>query len=155
MKVGIGQDSHKFLSEEIKKTCVIGGVSFHDVPGFSADSDGDIVYHAICNAISSITHVYILGDIAITMCKEGVTDSKYYLLEAKKSLKNQKIEHIAISIEGKRPRLQSFIFEMRKNIADILDLDLDQVGITCTSGNNLGDFGAGKGAQAFAIVTTS
>jgi 2-C-methyl-D-erythritol 2,4-cyclodiphosphate synthase len=155
MKVGIGQDSHKFLSEDTKKTCIIGGVSFEDVPGFSADSDGDIVYHAICNAISSITHAYILGDKAITMCKEGVTDSKYYLLEAKNSLHKHKIHHISISIEAKRPRLQSSIYQMRKNVAEILDLDLDQVGITCTSGNNLGDFGRGEGVQAIAIVTIS
>jgi 2-C-methyl-D-erythritol 2,4-cyclodiphosphate synthase len=155
MKVGIGQDSHKFLSEDVKKTCVIGGVSFNDVPGFSADSDGDVVYHAICNAISSITHVYILGDKAIVMCKEGVTDSKYYLIEAKKSLQGQKINHISISIEAKRPKLQSSILQMRKNVAEILNLDLDQVGITCTSGNNLGDFGRGYGVQALAIVQAS
>ena len=106
MKVGIGQDSHKFLKEKGDKVCVIGGVEFSDVPGLDADSDGDVVYHAICNAITSITHVHILGDIAIKMCKQGITSSNEYLLEAKKSLGLHKIAHLAITIEGQRPRMQ-------------------------------------------------
>ena len=86
MKIGMGQDSHRFLNEKGDKICTIGGVEFYDVPGLDADSDGDVVYHAICNAITSITHVHILGDIAIQMCKQGITNSREYLVEAKKTL---------------------------------------------------------------------
>ncbi len=155
MKIGIGQDSHRFLKEKGDKVCIIGGVEFPEVPGLDADSDGDIVYHAICNAITSITHVHILGDIAIRMCKQGITNSKEYLLEAKKSLGDKKIAHIAITIEGKRPRMQSSLNQMRMNIANLLDLDIQEVGITCTSGNNLGDFGAGVGIQSYCILSIS
>jgi 2-C-methyl-D-erythritol 2,4-cyclodiphosphate synthase len=89
------------------------------------------------------------------MCKNGITDSKFYLIEAKKTLGNLKIEHVAISIESKRPRMQTLIPEMRKNIASILAIEIERVGITCTSGNELGDFGKGLGAMAIAIVTFS
>ena len=154
MKTGFGQDSHKFLEAKESKLCVIGGVSFPDLPGLDADSDGDVVYHSLCNAITSITHVHILGDLAIKMCKAGITDSKVYLQEAKKSLGQRKIHHIALSIEGKRPRLQHTLDQMRRNIAEILGLDISEVGITCTSGNNLGDFGKGVGLQCFCIITT-
>lgn len=153
MKTGLGQDSHRFLKEKGDKVCTIGGVHFPEPPGLDADSDGDVVYHAICNAITSVTNVHILGDLAIKMCKSGITDSKEYLLEAKKSLGQQKISHIALSIEGKRPRMQTSLLQMRKNIAEILNLDISQIGITCTSGNNLGDFGAGLGIQCFCIIT--
>ncbi len=61
---GLGQDSHRFLPEGSTKPCVIAGCTFEEVPGFLANSDGDVVYHAICNAISSLTGVLILGGIA-------------------------------------------------------------------------------------------
>lgn len=153
MKVGLGQDSHRFYAEKSEKQCVIGGVIFPDMPGLDADSDGDVVYHAICNAITSITHVHILGDIAITMCKQGIKDSKEYLLQAKKSLGGSKISHLSLSLEGARPRMQSSLLDMRKNIARILDIDLESVGITCTSGNHMGDFGKGIGIQCLCIIS--
>lgn len=154
MKVGIGQDSHRFLQEKGKKQCIIAGVIFEDVPGFDADSDGDIVYHAICNAITSITHVPILGKVAIEMCKDkGITDSREYLVKAHETLGQEKIHHIALSIEAKRPRLQRHIDQMRMNIADVLGLHINQVGITCTSGDDLTEFGKGFGAQCFCILT--
>ncbi len=153
MKIGMGQDSHKFLVEKGDKVCVIGGVKFLDVPGLDADSDGDIVYHAICNAITSVTHVPILGGRAIEMCKSGITDSSLYLLEAKKSLGTRKIVHIALTIEGKRPRMQAHINQMRENVAHLLGIDINDVGITCTSGNGMNDFGKGVGVQCLCLIT--
>ncbi len=155
MKVGFGQDSHRFEPQKGTKICKIGGVEFLDIPGLDADSDGDVVYHAICNAITSITHVHILGDLAIKMCRSGITDSKEYLLEAKKTLKGQKIVHIALAITGKQPRLQSSLTKMRAHIAELLELEMDQVGITCTSGNNLDDCGRGLGVSCACILYCS
>ncbi len=156
MKVGLGQDSHRFELKKGDKKCVIGGVIFEDVPGWDADSDGDIVYHAICNAISSITHVPILGKVAIQMCKEeGICDSRLFLIKAKETLEQYKIVHIALSIEAARPRLQRHIDQMRGNVAEVLDIDPHQVGITCTSGDGLTDFGKGIGGQCLCILTVS
>ena len=155
MRVGIGQDSHRFLPEGSTKLCVVGGVIFEGVPGLSADSDGDVVFHAICNAITSITHVPILGGIAIDLChKDGITDSQVYLERALETLGDHKIEHVALTIEGKRPRFQKKIPEMRTKIAQVMSLDMDQVGITITSGDGLTDFGLGEGLQCFCVLTT-
>jgi 2-C-methyl-D-erythritol 2,4-cyclodiphosphate synthase len=152
---GLGQDSHRFLSDDSSKPCIIAGVIFEDMPGLAADSDGDVVFHAICNAITSLTNAPILSKVAVDLCKrDGITDSKVYLEKAFQSLKSQKIVHLAISIEAKRPRLQSKIDDMRKNICSILDLTIDQVGITATSGDGLTDFGCGIGIQCFCILTT-
>ena len=155
VRTGIGQDSHRFLPEDSSKPCVIGGLIFPDVPGFKANSDGDIVFHAICNAISSVTGVLILGDIADVLClNDGITDSEVYLREAMRTLGNQKITHVAITIEGKKPHFKQRILEMRQNIARVMGLEQTQVGITATSGEGLTDFGCGDGVQCFAIVTT-
>lgn len=154
-RTGIGQDSHRFLPPDSTKACIIAGLIIEDTPGLNANSDGDVVFHAICNAISSITGVLILGAIADDLClKNGITDSEVYLSEALKTLGQQKITHVAISIEAKRPKLKPLILPMRENIARVMKLDASQVGITVTSGEGLTDFGTGEGIQAFAIVTT-
>lgn len=152
---GIGQDSHRFLSPDSSKPCIIGGIIFEDIPGLDADSDGDVIYHAICNAITSLSGVPILGGIAKDLCrKDGITDSQVYLERALKTLKNQSIVHLAITIEGKRPYFEDKIQAMRHKIAQVLGIRPDQVGITATSGDGLTDFGCGDGLQAFCILTT-
>jgi 2-C-methyl-D-erythritol 2,4-cyclodiphosphate synthase len=155
VRTGIGHDSHRFLPPDSSKPCILGGVIFEDIPGFNANSDGDVILHAICNAISSLTGVLILGNIADDLClKDGITDSEVYLVEAMKTLNDQQVTHVAISIEAKKPRFKERLIEMRQNIARIMHLDILQVGITATSGEGLTDFGCGDGVQAFAIITT-
>lgn len=154
-RTGIGQDSHRFLPADSAKPCIIAGIIFDQVPGFNANSDGDVVFHAICNAITSLTGVLILGAIADDLClKDGITDSAVYLREALKTLGKQKITHIAVTLEGKKPRFKEKIQEMRESIAAVMKLDVSQIGITATSGEGLTDFGCGDGVQCFAIVTT-
>lgn len=156
IRTGLGQDSHRFLTEESTKPCVIAGLIFEDVPGFKANSDGDIVFHAICNAISSVTGEIILGIKADEILKtRGITDSRVYLEEALKTLGNQKIEHVAISLEGTRPHFLHRNLEMRQSIAEALRIDFSCVGLTATTGERLTDFGRGEGVQCLCILTTS
>ena len=106
MKTGIGQDSHRFLPEKGEKKCIVAGLEFEDAPGLDADSDGDVVFHAICNAISSLTHVPILGRVAVDLYhKEGITDSRVYLDHAIETLDDLKVEHVALTIEGKATKV--------------------------------------------------
>lgn len=155
IRTGLGQDSHRFLPEDSSKPLVIAGVIFDDSPGFKANSDGDVVYHAICNAITSVSGVKILGGVADDLClKDGITDSQVYLEAALQTLKNQHIVHIAISLEGKRPIFSPRLTQMRANIAKVCQLDVSQVGITATSGEGLTDFGCGEGVQCLCIITT-
>jgi 2-C-methyl-D-erythritol 2,4-cyclodiphosphate synthase len=154
-RTGIGQDSHRFLLPDSSKPCIIAGLIFEDAPGFNANSDGDIVFHAICNAITSLTGVLILGDIADELClKHGITDSEVYLKEAIKTLGKQVVVHVSITIEAKKPKFKERLLAMRENIARVMNLSVQEVGITATSGEGLTDFGCGDGAQCFAIVTT-
>ena len=154
IRTGIGQDSHRFLSPESIKPFVLGGIIFDGVPGLAANSDGDVIFHSICNAITSLTGVLILGGAAEELCSQGITDSHVYVKEALKHLKKQKITHIALTIEGKRPFIKDKIIEIRKNIAKVMNLDITQTGLTATTGETLTNFGLGEGIQCFCIITT-
>lgn len=154
-RTGIGQDSHRFLPEDSSKPCIIGGVIFEDVPGLDDDSDGDVVFHAICNAITSLSGVPVLWGIARDLCgKDGITDSSVYLEKALETLNKQKIVHLALSIEGKRPQFQGKIDAMKERIATVLGIKKEQVGISVTTGAGLTDFGCGDGIQAFCTINT-
>jgi len=153
-KVAIGQDSHRFDFENPGKRLVLGGVVF-DGPGLSGNSDADVVLHALTNAISGITGVNILGGIADKLClNEGITDSSVYVREALKYL-NGKICHVSFSIECRKPKITPKIPDMKKSIANLLDIEEKDVGITATTGEGLTDFGKGLGIQCFCIVTAS
>jgi 2-C-methyl-D-erythritol 2,4-cyclodiphosphate synthase len=155
-KTGIGQDSHAFLQGKSSKKCVLAGLIFEDVHGLQADSDGDVIFHSICNAISSLTHVPILGKVATDLChKEGITDSLVYLQKAMETLGSKKIEHVALTVEALRPKFLSRMFEIRKSIATAMHLAIDQVGITFTTGEGLTAFGRGEAVQCFCILTVS
>lgn len=154
-RTGIGQSSHRFLPEDSSKPCMLGGVIFDDVPGLDAESDGDVVYHAICNAISSLSGTPILERIAKDLCrKDGITDSQVYTEKALPTLGVQKIVHVAISLEAKKPSFDGKIDLMRKKISKTLRIQMNQVGITAISSDGLTDFGCGDGVQCFAIITT-
>ncbi len=155
-RTGIGQDSHRFLQDGKEKKCVIAGLPFEGAPGLDADSDGDVVFHAICNAITSLTHVPILGGIAIDLCRNhGVTDSRIFLDKAIETLGDQVIEHVALTIEGKRPKFQKRANDIRSSVASALSVNMDQVGITFTSGDGLTAFGRGEGMMCYCILTTA
>ena len=136
MKVAIGQDSHK-ISYDKNKKLILGGIEFEDNFSLSANSDGDVVLHAITNAISGITCKNILGEVADKMCnKDGIKNSEEYVKEAIKYL-NEEIIHLSISIECKVPKINPKIQEMRKNISRILNINENCIGITATSGEGL------------------
>lgn len=151
---GLGQQSRRFLSADSLKPCIIGGVIFEDEPGLQAENDGDVIFQAICNAITSVTHIPILGDIAKDLCrKNGITDSRVYVEKAVESLGKKQIEHVSISLEGKRPRFQKKILQIREAVSLALNIGVDQVGITAISAQGLTDYGCGEGIQCICIMT--
>lgn len=154
MKVGIGQDSHRFEATCTDKKLILGGVVFEGYPALQGNSDADVILHAITNAISGVTCVNILGKIADDMClTQGITDSRAYLKEALKYLGDNRIVHISISIECLIPKITPKIPEIRASISQLLDLPESCIGITATTGEGLTEFGKGNGIQAFCCVT--
>ncbi|MBQ8828149.1 MAG: 2-C-methyl-D-erythritol 2,4-cyclodiphosphate synthase [Clostridia bacterium] len=157
VKCSIGQDSHAF-EKEPGKPLILGGVLFKDSSiGLRANSDGDVVLHAITNAISGITGRNILGKIADDICKSGITDSAAYLKVAIKDLSDTpyKINHLSITIECLTPKIAPYISDMKENIAYLLGISASDVGITATTGEGLTQFGQGLGISVFCILTVS
>lgn len=152
VKVSIGQDSHRFDFKNTKKKLVLGGVELDGIP-LLGNSDADVILHALTNAVSSITGVNILGDVADEIClKGGITDSRVYLLEALKHF-NGVISHVSLSIECSIPKISPNIPQIKKSIAGLLNINESAVGITATSGEGLTSFGKGLGIQCFCILT--
>ena len=153
----IGQDSHRFMSEEaakaIGKELKLGGLTIPGYPALEGNSDADVVLHALTNAISGLTGVRILGAIADEMVKRGITDSSAYIERALEELRGIHLTHLSFSIEAKRPRLACFIDPMREHIAKLTGLSIDHVAITATSGEELTAFGRGEAIQCFCIAS--
>ena len=151
MKAAIGQDRHRF-EESPGKPLILGGVVFPGEPGLLANSDGDVVLHAITNAVSGITGQNILGKIADEMCQSGITDSAEYLRKALEFL-HGRVSHVSLSMECLRPKISPMIPEMREHIAGLLGVAPSAIGITATTGEGLTDCGKGLGISVLCILT--
>ena len=150
----IGQDSHRF-GEPCGDTLIrLGGIDIPFDKPIEANSDGDVVFHAITNAVSGFTGVNILGGEADKICLEkGIKDSSVYLEKALEYLAGGKIIHCSVTIECLRPKLMPHIPKMKESIGAILGIPVSSVGITATTGEGLTGFGRGEGIQVFCILT--
>ena len=159
----IGQDSHRFaevgedgrpVDAGVSPVLILGG---YVIPGgrpILANSDGDVMLHALTNAVSGITCVNVLGSVADRMCaEEGIRDSREYLNHALKFMNGHQITRVSFSVECSTPKLAPHIENIRKSVAEILDITPGQVGITATSGESLSAFGRGEGIMVFCSVT--
>ncbi len=155
IKIGLGQDSHAFDITK-NKPLVLGGVKISDRGGLEANSDGDVILHSLCNALSSAIGENSLGTWADQMClKENIKDSSKYLENIFRKIKllNLLVNNISISVEAKKPRLSlEIVLKIKEKIAKLLEIKIDQIGITFTTGDNLTAFGQGKGIQALSMV---
>jgi len=154
IKTGLGQDSHAFDTDN-NKLLILGGVEFDHPQGLRGNSDADVVFHSLTNAISSITGQNILGAKADALCQKGVTDSAEYLKLALNDLNEWHIEHIAISIECLIPKISPKIATLKSNIAKLMNTQINNVGITATTGEGLTAFGRGEGIQVLSVITVS
>ena len=91
--------------------------------GFEANSDGDVILHALFNALSTAIGGKSLGFYADKMFKDGITDSKKYLefILNKVKERNYKISNVAIMLEGKRPRIDGYIDKIKASLSKILN----------------------------------
>lgn len=153
----IGQDSHRFSDDIIEGGFItLAGVKIDSKRLMEANSDGDVIYHAITNAISGATGVNILGKIADDICiGQGIKDSSVYLKEAQKYMNNIELHHLSISVECLTPKLSTHIENMKNNISRLLDIPTSHIGLTATTGEGLTEFGKGNGIQVFVCASFS
>ena len=153
LRVGIGVDSHKFADK--KKPLIIGGAKISDKDGFDANSDGDVVLHALFNALSTAIGMKSLGFYADKMLEKGITDSKKYLefILRKVKEKNLKIHNVAIMLEGKKPKIDEHIDKIKNSLSKLMRVKKENIGIAATSGEEMTEFGEGKGMQCLCVVS--
>lgn len=151
MRVGMGYDVHR-LTEG--RELIIGGVKIPYERGLLGHSDADVLLHAIMDALLGAA---ALGDIGLHFPD---TDEKYKgassirLLERVGELLDEHlfvIENIDATIIAQRPKMRPYIDEMRRNIAETLGIEVDQVNIKATTEEGLGFTGHGEGISSQAI----
>lgn len=150
-RIGFGEDSHRFAETfDAKSPLTLGGVPLPESQlSMEANSDGDVIFHALCNAILSSIGEKTFDFIAAPLCEQGEKNSQIYLRETlatvRKKFPSWKIHNILISLEGKKPSLEPSHDILQDSICHVLNLEKCQVGLTYTSGENLSDFGKGLG----------
>ena len=150
--IGNGIDIHRL---EDGLPLVIGGVSIPYSKGSKGHSDGDVLFHAIVDAILGSLS---LGDIGEYFPSDHSNwknaDSRIFLEHVFKLIKEKgySVENIDATIILQEPMINPHILQMRKGIASILSADLDQISIKATTTDKLGFIGKGEGIAATASV---
>ena len=151
-RIGNGIDSHRL---EKGLLLVIGGVSIPFPKGSKGHSDGDVLFHAIVDAILGSLS---LGDIGKHFPSDNPhwkdADSRLFLEHACKLMdeKGYSVENIDTTIVLQEPTLSPHILQMRKNIAAVLSMDLDQISVKATTTDKMGFIGRGEGIAAAVSV---
>ncbi len=157
-RIGFGMDSHRFVKEEDEekdKKLVIGGIVVEGERGFKANSDGDVILHALFNAISQGLGERSISHYADDMCEKGIKDSKEYLKVILKIMgeRGYSIGNVGLMLEGKKPHISDHEDKIKESIVGILGIEEEKIGITATSGEEMSAFGKGLGMQCFCVVT--
>lgn len=158
-RIGIGQDSHKLKPKsnksKIKKNLILGGVEVSPKYYLEADSDGDVIIHALCNALNTAIGFGSFDLYAGPMFNQGVIDSKEYLRVALGMVKQKgyKINNISFMVEAQKPKLENYREKICRSLTKLLSIDKRRIGIAFTSGENLTSFGKGRGIQVFCLVS--
>jgi 2-C-methyl-D-erythritol 2,4-cyclodiphosphate synthase len=151
-RIGHGYDVHKFTNK--KQNIIIGGIEIPYHLGLEAHSDGDVMIHAMCDAILG---ALALGDIGRyfpdTDNKYKNTNSKLFLSEIKKMLneKDYKIANIDCTIVAQAPKMLPYIDNMKVCLSTILSIEIDQINIKATTTEKLGFVGRKEGIAAHAV----
>ena len=152
MRIGQGYDVHKLVEG---RDCIICGVKIPYEKGLLGHSDADVALHALSDALLGAA---ALGDIGKHFPDTDEhykgADSRILLREVVKKIseKGYAVENADVTIVAQRPKMSPYIEQMRKNIAEDLDVDIDAVNVKATTTEKLGFEGRGEGISATAVV---
>ncbi len=155
MKIGFGLDVHRFGEEEGDFEIKLGGVSIPHNHKILAHSDGDVVIHALCDALLG---ALALGDIGQHYPDSDAAfrdaDSRDFLRQvySKVTIRGYELGNADITIIAEAPRMAPHAIAMRECLSGLLDVDISMVSIKATTTEKLGSIGRGEGIEAQAIV---
>ena len=151
-RTGIGFDVHALAAD---RPLIIGGVKIPHPKGLLGHSDADVLVHAVMDAILG---ALALGDIGQHFPD---TDGKYQCADSLELLSHVQLlaeekgfvcANLDSIIMAEKPKMSPHLLEMRKNLAEVLKLMIDQVSIKATTTERLGLIGREEGIAAQAIV---
>jgi 2-C-methyl-D-erythritol 2,4-cyclodiphosphate synthase len=155
IRTGIGYDAHQ-LAENRK--LIIAGITIPNEKGSVGHSDGDALSHAIIDAVLGAACLGDLGDyFPSNDDKWKDANSLDLLSESIKIImsKGYTINNIDSIIIIQKPKLKTYILQIRKNLAKTIGIPIDSISVKATTVDRLGAIGAGDGWAAQAIATIS
>ncbi|MFO1436183.1 MAG: 2-C-methyl-D-erythritol 2,4-cyclodiphosphate synthase [Gammaproteobacteria bacterium] len=153
MRVGQGFDAHRF---QAGRRLVLGGVDIPYELGMEAHSDGDVVIHAICDALLGAA---AMGDIGkhFPDTDQNIKniDSRLILRHIVSLLQQRgyRIGNVDATIVAQMPKMAPHIAAMRANLAMDMQIELDAVNVKATTTEKMGFTGRGEGIAAMAVAT--
>ena len=151
-RIGFGYDVHEFAED---RKLFIGGIKIEYPKGLTGHSDADVLLHAISDALLG---ALALGDIGKHFPNNDLKykniDSKILLDKTYDLVKDNgyMLGNIDSTVVVQEPKLAPYIASMRKVIAEILNIGVEQISIKATTSEGLGFEGRGEGISAYAIV---
>ena len=155
MRIGFGYDSHVF---EAGKPLVLGGVLVPDCDGLKAHSDGDVLIHAVIDAILGAA---ALGDIGSHFPD---TDDRWKGADSAELLRRviyevraagYKVENVDATVICERPKLRPFVDLIRASLAELMGVGIGRVSVKGKTNEKMDDVGAGKGIVVHAAALLS
>lgn len=152
IRIGQGMDVHAFEEGDF---VTLAGVKIPHTHGLKAHSDGDVVLHALCDALLG---ALALGDIGQHFPD---TDPDFKGADSRQLLKHvyqlildrgYALNNADITVACERPKLAKHNLEMRQSIADVLDVDVIQISVKATTTEKLGFTGRQEGILSMATV---
>jgi 2-C-methyl-D-erythritol 2,4-cyclodiphosphate synthase len=151
-RIGQGYDVHRLAEGE---TLWLGGILIEHHKGTVAHSDGDVVIHAICDALLGAAKLRDIGTNFPDNSNEFKDiDSKILLQKSNELIKSKGFEIVNIdcTIIAQQPKLKPFIPEMESTMAKVLEIDVDQISVKATTTEKLGFEGREEGISVNAVV---
>ncbi|MCY1721354.1 2-C-methyl-D-erythritol 2,4-cyclodiphosphate synthase [Prolixibacteraceae bacterium Z1-6] len=151
-RIGQGYDVHRLAEGE---TLWLGGVLIPHHKGTVAHSDGDVVIHAICDAMLGALKLRDIGTHFPDNAAEFKDiDSKILLKKSYELVKEKGYEIVNIdsTISAQQPKLLPYIPVMEQSMAEVLGIDVDQVSVKATTTEKLGFEGREEGMSVNAVV---
>ena len=151
MRVGIGWDSHRLVAG---RPLIIGGVSIPFEKGLQGHSDGDVILHAIGDAICGAARLPDIGRLFPDTDEKWHGADSWQLLRA---IANQAREagwtvgNVDCVLIAERPKIAPHIDAMRARIADALQIESEEVGVRGKTAESMDAVGRGEGMVAHAV----
>ena len=151
-RIGLGYDVHQLAEGE---SLWLGGIQIPHDKGLVAHSDGDVLLHAICDALLGAAKLRDIGfHFPDTSSDFKNIDSKLLLAETYRLVKEKGyfLVNLDATISAQRPKLKDFIPKMEETIAHVLNVDIEAINIKATTTEKLGFEGREEGISVQAIV---